>query len=506
MLEGLQKRRIVINAVMSVVQVIVLSGILFILYRFLLKTIGLDKLGTWSIVLATTSVAGIGNLGLSASVVKFVAKYLAHSQEETTAKIIQTAAISMSAFVGFLIMVAYPFAGWLLSLVMPSESLKGALSILPYALISFWIITVANVFQAALDGYQRIDIRSLIIIVSAFFHLLLSFFLVPSYGLMGLAYARTIQAIGLLVASWAVLKRFVPALPVFPCQWNLRLFREMIGYGINFQLISITQMLCDPATKALLTKFGGLTMVGLYEMASRMILHLRALLVTANQVLVPAIAHLKEKDTNAIQNMYKNNCRIIVYMAVPFYSIIIAFTPIISEIWIGQHESIFIIFSILLAVNLFVNTLSLPAYFSYLGIGVLKWNTLGHVVPSLMNVGLAFALGYFIGGIGVVIAWIISSSIGSILITLSYHLSYEIPLNELMPFQDRRIGLSCLLGIFTTFVLYYQLNHHLDFVVLSTMLIFSFFAIVIPFIWIHPIRKRLIGWIVDDMLNAKVRP
>ncbi|HSW36364.1 MAG TPA: hypothetical protein VLH18_07155, partial [Candidatus Limnocylindrales bacterium] len=66
----MQKRQVLINAIMSVVQVVAIGVILFILYRFLLDTIGIDKLGVWSIVLATTSVATIANLGLSASVVK----------------------------------------------------------------------------------------------------------------------------------------------------------------------------------------------------------------------------------------------------------------------------------------------------------------------------------------------------------------------------------------------------------------------------------------------------
>ena len=61
----LQKRRLLINAIMSVVQVVVTSGILFVLYRFLIRTIGVEKLGIWSVVLSTSSVAGIANLGLA---------------------------------------------------------------------------------------------------------------------------------------------------------------------------------------------------------------------------------------------------------------------------------------------------------------------------------------------------------------------------------------------------------------------------------------------------------
>jgi O-antigen/teichoic acid export membrane protein len=52
-------------------------------------------------------------------------------------------------------------------------------------------------------------------------------------------------------------------------------------------------MLYDPITKALLTKFGGLSLVGYYEMANKLIYQIRSLKVSANQILVPAFADLK---------------------------------------------------------------------------------------------------------------------------------------------------------------------------------------------------------------------
>lgn len=63
----MQKRQVLINAIMSVVQIVLVSGVQFFLYRFLLKTIGVEQFGIWSLVLATTSVVNIANLGLLGS-------------------------------------------------------------------------------------------------------------------------------------------------------------------------------------------------------------------------------------------------------------------------------------------------------------------------------------------------------------------------------------------------------------------------------------------------------
>ena len=502
---GIQKRRLLINAIMSVIQVVVTSGILFLLYRFLIRTIGVEKLGIWSVVLSISSVAGISNLGLSGSVVKFVAKYLARGEQKTTAIVIQTAMISVGIFCGLILLMVYPFASWLLSLVISSNNLGEAISILPYSLISLWIMMIIGTLQSGFDGSQRISLRSIIIMTSTLLHLILSFVMVPRYGLMGLAYAQVIQTFMLFVGSWVILKRIILMLPIIPCQWNKKIFREMVGYGLNFQVISITGMLCEPVTKALLSKFGGLSMVGFYEMANRMITQLRSLIVSANQVLVPAIADLQERSPNFVQKVYKDNYYLIFYITLPFYSLIIILIPLISKILVGHYEDVFVIFSFLLAVNSFLNILSVPAYFSYLGIGELKWNTLGHVIPAVMNVGLGFVFGYFYGGMAVVVAWILSAISGSVIIAVSYHFRYKIPLSELIPTQSRKILLACMFSIFITFLLYHQLDRYFNFVNLTTFILLIFFALVIPFIWYHPMRKRLTSLVANELLNRSAK-
>jgi O-antigen/teichoic acid export membrane protein len=498
---GIRKRQILLNSIMSVVQVVVSGGTLFVLYRFLLNTIGIEQLGTWSIVLSTTSIANIANLGLSASVVKYVAKYLARDEKKNVADVIQTSAISICIFIGLVSLIAYPAAKWLLGLIVPSAGLKEALSILPYALASCWISMVAGVFLAGLDGCQRIDIRSRILIASSLIYLPSCFVLVPIYGLIGLAYCQFGQAIIVLIGSWVMLRRYLSMLPMVPYKWNRKVFSEMVGYGFSFQIISITQFVCDPVTKALLSKYGGLSIVGFYEMASRMIHQLRMLLVSANQVLVPSIADLHERKPASIQALYKENYRLIYFLSLPSYAIIIALAPMISEIWIGYYEATFVIISCLIAINLFINTLSVPAYLSYLGIGKLKWNTVGHITTAFMNVALGLIMGYILGGIWIVIAWIISSITGSVLIAVSYHCTYKIPLSEFFPKESTTIAIACVIANIITLVAYYCIHRNY---IASTIISISILAIIIiiPF-WGHPMRKRLMRSFSDLLLNGQ---
>jgi len=500
----MQKRQILINAIMSMIQVVVIGGILFVLYRFLLKTIGIEQLGIWSLVLATTAVTQIANLGLSGSVVKFVAKYVARGENENVSGVIQTAFLSVGIFMALILMIGYPIAKWILSLVILPESLPSALAILPYAFLALWIMIVTSIFQSGLDGYQRIEIRSILLMGGALLHLLLCFMLAPRYGLMGIAYARVIQNFTILISSWILIKRYVPLLPIFPSKWNKNLFKEIIRYGMNFQVMTIAAILYDPTTKALVSKFGGISMVGYYEMANKMIKQFRALIVSANQVLIPVIADLKEKTPKKIQSVYLTSYNLLFYLALPLYSLIIISIPIISEIWIGHHEKIFMLFGTLLAIGWFLNTLSIPALYTNLGTGELRWSVVSHIAIALLNVGLGFLLGFFYGGIGVVVAWVISLTVGSSIVYLSYHIRYKIPLIELAPKASRIIIIMCLIGIFSFFIIYHKFFGSFNIIVLNGIIILLFSTIVFPSLWSHPMRKRLVEWMITEFSNKKV--
>jgi O-antigen/teichoic acid export membrane protein len=430
-------------------------------------------------------------LGFSGSVIKYVAQSLANNDVKKVVGIIETSVVSIGVSVGLLLLVSFPVAKWLLRIIIPNLQISEALNILPYAMLSLWISVIAGVFQAGLDGHQRIDISSAITIFRMISYLILCLILVPVWGLIGLAYAHVIQACMLTVVSWGMLKRQIPTLPPIPYHWSIKLFREMMGYGLNIQMITVSQMLYDPITKGLLVKFGGLDLAGYYEMANRMVIQLRGLIVSAVQVLVPTIADLKEKNPESIHKVYKEAYGLVLFIALPYFSAIIAMAPVISRMWIGHYESSFVAFSILLSIGWFVNTLVTPAYFTDLGIGKLTWNTRGHLIMAVSNVMFGLLLGYISGGRGVVIAWMLSLVVGSITILLSFHRRNKIPFSDIFPKDYLFVGLSSLAGFSVSLWAYRNLSNNLSLMSVTGVVLLT--AIIVPAfpLWQHPMRKRL---------------
>lgn len=493
----IRKRQLLINALMSVVQVAVTGGSYFVLYRFVNDQVGIAYFGVWSTVLAATSVSSLANLGLATSAVKFVSMYLARERIAYVARIVQTAILSLSLFLGLVLAAVYPVLDDILAVFIEPDLLPVALSILPYSVASFWISSTAAVLQGCIDGHQRIDLRNALLIVTVLTYLLVAFYLVPTNGLVGLAQAQVLQAGLLLAASWIVLRRLLPALPLLPYRWDREAFKEMLSYSLKFQVISIFRLLFEPFTKMLVMNFGGAAAAGYFEFAHRMVFQLRALIVTAHQSIVPTIADLQERQPSLIQEVYKSSYRLILYLILASLPFFIAVTPLVSRLWIGSYAPLFILFANLIFIGWFLNMLSNPAYFAYLGIGKLRWNIVGHSLIGLLNGGLGLLLGWLYGGTGVVIAFVTALIAGSLTTAVAYQREYRIRLADLVQRESILLGLAGLAGLALALFVHDQAKSTWPLLALIAVVPASYIAVVAVPLWIHPARRQLQNWLTN---------
>jgi len=408
------KRRVSLNVLTTVIQVIVTGIVFIVFYRYLLDRLGVEQLGVWSIVLATASVSRICDFGLSVGVVRFVAQALAKEDRLGAAEIVETVAITIGLLMAVMLTLGFPFFKSVLEYLLFGQERMTALEILPYALLSFWGMMIAGVFLAGLDGCQRIDLRSGLMALSNIFFLILTVLWVPHFGLKGAAFAQVVQSLGLAFVSWWTLRRQVADLVLFPIRWRMPVLKQMIGYGVSSQVISIMSVLFDSITKGLMSKFGGLGSLGYYEMANKLLIQSRAIIVEANRVIIPIVSTLKERQPEKIVNIFALSYRSLFYVAVLFYMCVAISLPSISVLWIGSYQSIFVQFALLLTFGWFVNTLAVPAFFLNYGTGELRQNVITQSIIGLGGFGAGMILGFLINGIGVVLGSVFGLTVGSV--------------------------------------------------------------------------------------------
>ena len=479
------KKRISINVISSVLQVVFVGIIYLILYKYLLKTLGVEQLGVWSIILATTSIANLANFGITSGLVKFIADYNAKQKNDKISKLIFTSFISIVSFFAIIILLIYAFSTFFLGFVIDSKHIDLAIKILPYSLLCLFLNSVGGVFTSTLEGFQKNYLRNFIVLFSTLLLLISSYFLVPIYKLKGVAIAQVLQALLLLIASYIlIVKEF--KLKIFnQWNWDQAIFKELINFGFKFQIISVFQMLYEPITKGLISKFGGLGLLGYYEMASRLVTQLRALIVNANQVMVPVIAHTSNTDKEHLSELYNKTLSITYFVTTFLIAGILIFTPAISILWIGFLENNFIFSMKLLSISMFVNILVGPAYFSCIGEGKLNILLIAHVIIGVLNFFLGVFLGKIYNGNGVIIAWCFSLIVGSIYLIVRYQKTRKIKFKPFFSLYNILLFTISFIFVFLNLHYFNYLFHFFSLniwiIIIVQMLVFVFLFLVFVF-------------------------
>lgn len=407
------RQRVLRNACTSLGQAVINALCLFLTYRVLLHALGPVQLGVWSILAASSSFVRIGDLGLANGIVKCVARALVNNDIAGVRNVMFTAAVLAIPLNTALVFLSYPAVRWVLAYSIKDPSLRAiADSILPFFLVALWFQMLTAIPQASLDGAQRFDLRNAVLSCGSVAQVVITWLLVPRFGLIGAAYSQVLFWLLVLVAIWTVAGIRVH-FDIRHSHFERAYVRELVSYGWNCQLMLVCGLTQDPVTKGLLAHFAGMRLVGYYELASRLINSLRTLITAANQVMVPAVAHLTELGRDRVSELYSTWFPTMLAVSMPIYACTVAAAPLISLVWIGQYSDEFVRLVCIAALGGAVNAAGLPVYFLNLGTGRLRWNTTAHVVIACLTPVLAFTLGWRFGGYGVVAGATTAIAIGT---------------------------------------------------------------------------------------------
>jgi O-antigen/teichoic acid export membrane protein len=488
------------NAMLAVANVVGGSVVLFLLYRYLLGSLGVEQLGVWSLLVSTIGVARLSDLGMTAGSTKYVASHLARGNPAWAARIVETTLLSLLALSVILVALCYPVARVVLPRFVPGTHFDAALASLPWLLAAFCANLTASVALSGLDGCQRIDLRAYASLASQIVLLAAAIALVPRYGLAGVAQAQLLQGLFCLIAAWTLLRRELRALPVLPCRWNIAAFKEVLAYSVAFQLGNVFLIVLDPIVKLLLARFGGLASTAYFDMANQLIQRLRQILVAGIQVIVPAAAQAHESGADHVVALYLKSYRTVFAVAIPYFCLIAALVPAVSVAWIGRPENTFVSLAWIVLAGLAVNTLGTPSYFNNLGTGDLRRNTVGFGLNTVLAALLGWLGGALFGALGVVTGWAIATMVNGLYIQHAFHRQNGLELVAAVPAESIAIsGLSVVALIVcrvidATFLVPSEFfsepslaSQAARMIVLTAV----FASLTATTIWYHPVRRSL---------------
>jgi O-antigen/teichoic acid export membrane protein len=486
----MSRRKLATNALAATIQVIVNGIVLFELYRYVNRVLTVREIGVWSVVLSSATAGRLFDLGFGSGVVRFVAEFMGTEARSRAAMTVQIAFIGMATITTASCVLLYPLISHLLAhLITEPAAVSIARALLPYAFGTLIAGALSGVMLSALDGCQRMDLRVVISVTGALVQLLAAYWLLPGYGLKGLAIGQVLQSLVILLLAMALAHRQIGSSLLRPVRWERAVFIRLVRYGGGVQAAAIGQFLFEPVTKALLSRYGGLELTGYYEMANRMIVQLRSVVVSAYQALVPYVAGagLQERQ---IQEVYRSSYGLLLSIAAPYFSLLGIGLPFLVIFWRGHFDANFLFAADACLFGWALNTLTTPAYFMFLGIGKTRWPVITHVSIGVLSALLGASIGHLFGGFAVL--WTVAGVLGfgSFIVSYAFHREQGVDLRLLLPKQALvPVGVAVVTIVAITQVANRYANTNQYALVGVAVLLAAIVALVA---WLNPERKLLL--------------
>ena len=387
------------KAVVGTLEVIVYAGVLFLLYRIIVRALGIEAMGIWSLVMAAASFLRFADTGVGAGVGRFVALSRSEGEDARALEIIDTALLFNAALLTALtVLLVFPARLLLPYVFDDANALATARELLPLAFGAFILTNLSGVSAASLVALHRLDLKSYIVIGSCFLQIAVA------AGQIG-------QLATILVACYFAARRVmgVPAARIV-LRPSRAALREILPFGLKLQGVSLLTSMFDPISRFVMSSFGGLAAVGTFELAQRALMQLRQLIVNPSQQLMPAFAHYKDLESR--KSLYMKAMAALSVSAILILGGAALVAPVLAWLWLGDVPSHFWEFTAVLAVGWIVNVASAPAYHLSVSNGRLKSIAMGGLATTVLGPLLAVVLGYQFGDRGVALGTALGLALG----------------------------------------------------------------------------------------------
>jgi O-antigen/teichoic acid export membrane protein len=378
----LQPKKLRRNVLAAFAQTAFVAICLFLTYRIVAQSVGMDMLGLWSLLMSVTWVLRTADVSGGSA----LARFLALPSDKRPGELAPLLSTILIFSVGINVVLAVIFAvamALFLPFFVPKELVRVSEQLLPYATILMFLSSSSVSVTAALDGLQRADQRALVQILAAAVCLLATWLLIPYYETIGFAVAQILQQLIVLILSWFLLSRKIPDLGCFPRYFDLRILRQTMPYTLMLNASGVVSSFFEPLAKFALNHTGGLELVGHFELANRLCLQLRGFAVSSATPLVPEFASYSEKDDPRLSQTISRVNRVFGFLGIAMVLAAAIGGPAMSELVLGRFDRELILLTAVLAWGWSINMLSVPMYFAAQGQGKLRWNIFTHLWLAL---------------------------------------------------------------------------------------------------------------------------
>ncbi|MFC2161970.1 oligosaccharide flippase family protein, partial [Acidobacteriota bacterium] len=362
------------------------------------KYLGTEIYGLWATLSVVLILGQLGQLRIDTAIIKYVAGEYRKENFNAITEYISTAFYILILPSLIVVGVLALFNNQIARFIEPNEifiniSMRLIIWIGFLSVFSFYV----NVIRGVIVGIGRLDIVNYVSLVSRILQIILAVcFLVLNYGIWSLYFAYLFYFVLLLIVWYLILKNVYQIKIFQPFSFRIQKANELIKFGGTLFSGTVVEMCVVPFNKVIIARYIGLSEVTYYQIAFHVVRSMRDLLVNGLEALLPRISEMygeTMRSLSAIFVLHKKAIKFILICASPIFLISFIFANPLLRTWLGPKFDIQIVFALrVLIIGWFINTLAVPDYFMFLGIGKEKYSVAATFLKSITNVTLILSL------------------------------------------------------------------------------------------------------------------
>jgi len=363
----------------------------FIITPFIIRRLGAEQYGIWSLIFSILDYFWFFDLGLNTAVCNFCARFIALKDYEKINEVISTALFyfSVVALAAWAIAPFLARGGYRFFRVSPAYQPEFANLILMTA-VSWGVCIVLHMFVSALDGFQRFDLTSRIwvamLALRSVGYLLV---LQSGHGLVAMAVVFIgSQVLGYLL-NFLNFRRVFPQLQLSASYVRPEMFRDIFLYGVKSFAANTSTLVLNQSGPVMIGHYLSDAAVGFYALPAKLLQNVvdtvsRVAIVTRSSA-AELTATGKREATLAL-GVYTNRYSLTLFMPLAVFLSVYGRALILR--WVGPQMAEYS--APLLPVFLLSNALVLAAQFNssslLYGLGAHGGYARGMIVEAILYV------------------------------------------------------------------------------------------------------------------------
>lgn len=369
-------KRIAKNTIVLYIRLILVLLISLYTVRIVLRALGVEDYGVYSIVGGFVSMFTVLSGAFSVAIARFIAYVVGEDNEKKLADLFSTALI-IQCILGFVIILLLATVGvWYITniMVLPEGRAPAALWVLFFSSVSFFINLISVPFNALIIAHEHMRAYTYIAVLEVVMKLGVAFATSVSPFDKLITYSfLTVLAATIVRVSYSMYCNIHFPSCKFHLKLNKNLFKEMMSFVGWAFLGNGAVVLRDQGTDMILNFFGGTPVNAARAVAQTVNGAIQSFANSFMQAVQPAITKLSASDQLAeMKTLIYRSCRI------SYFLILILSLPLIKNIdyvltlWLDKVPEYTVVFIILTLVDSLFVALNNPLLYGVLAVGKLK--------------------------------------------------------------------------------------------------------------------------------------